>query len=99
MGMFDSLYDSRAEDGVNHEWQTKAYDCTLERFDIGDPVPAIPTEYLTDYQVAILGGPRDEHSLATVRDGILVAVHVARDESLPRLDYFGNIIEQAAVTL
>lgn len=93
MGMFDRLYDSREDHSTPHEWQTKAYGCVLDAFDIGDPVPPIPTDYFTDYQVGILGGPKDEHSLATVRDGVLVAVHVRRDDTLPRLDYFGHAIE------
>lgn len=34
MGMFDSMYDDE-----DNEWQTKAFECGLDRFREGDPVP------------------------------------------------------------
>jgi len=90
MGMFDSLYDSNG-----HEWQTKAYDCILERFQIDQPMPheSLGTPLPDAYQVAVLGGPcgcHSEDSWATVRDHILVAVPAERDPSLPRVDYHGG---------
>lgn len=89
MGMYDSLYDA---DG--HDWQTKAYDCELERFQIGDRLP--PTDYpATTYQVEVLGDPEPGtfiETFATIRDRVLESVPVERDESLPLIDYFGGMI-------
>lgn len=86
MGMFDSLYDAQG-----HEWQTKAYDCILARYDIGDEVPPSHGS-LTDYQVRVLGGPGEgfQDSFATVRDGRLSELPADRDYSLPLLGYFGH---------
>ena len=83
MGMFDSLYDAT---GV--EWQTKALNCELDRYRIGDRFGPPFT-----YQAQALGGPRGEDSryaYATIRDGVLVAVPVDRDETLPLLNYYGG---------
>ena len=93
MGMFDSMYDQQ-----NHEWQTKAFDCVLDRFEIGDAVPhprgvSWPTP--TEYQVKVYGGPRFAEpargdSFATVRNSDLVAIPSERNESLPLIDYHGG---------
>lgn len=83
MGMFDSLYDAEG-----HEWQTKALDCTLDRYQIGDDFGPPFT-----YQAKVLGGPRGANSryaYATIRDGVLVEVPTDRDETLPLLDYHGS---------
>lgn len=84
MGMFDSLYDE-----AGHDWQTKAFDCVLARFKIGE---TMPDSSYPSYQVAILGDPDGSfvHSFATVQDCVLMSVHDERDESLPLLDYFGG---------
>lgn len=87
MGMFDSLYDQRGD-----EWQTKAFRCLLDRYEIGDELPGPPI----DYQVEILGGlielgediSRD--SYATIRAGTLEIIDVPRDPTLPLRDYFGG---------
>ena len=93
MGMFDSLYDA---DG--NEWQTKAYDCTLDVFSAGAKMPTLhdcPPEFQApvppDYQVEVYGGPGDGYTdaYATVRTGVLVAVGVERDPALPLVDYGG----------
>lgn len=87
MGMFDSFYDA---DGV--EWQTKAFDCLLSRWEIGDAVPTAPI----DHQVKVLGGPESDpfqNSFATLRGGRLACVPDVRDSSLPLLDYAGGWIE------
>lgn len=83
MGMFDRIYDERGA-----EWQTKAFDCALDDYRIGDRVHAAAS----DYQVAILGEEGGEFidALATIRDGILVAVNDLRDNSLPLLNYHGG---------
>ena len=89
MGMFDSLYDSKG-----NEWQTKAYNCMLETFRVGDPMPDDRREACVTYQVQIFGGPEDpdefKHSYATVRDGVLRAVDARRDKTLPLMDYHGG---------
>lgn len=86
MGMFDSLYDAS-----NEEWQTKAFDCVLDRFRVGDPMPDVDKP---DYQVEILGGrgtnPREFlESYATIRDDSLTSINDPRDETLPMRDYGG----------
>jgi hypothetical protein len=90
MGMFDSLYDKNGID-----WQTKAFECLLTRYDIGSTITA---EKLT-FQVEVLGEPEPRQwpergvcvdSYATIRDGILTEVPAARDESLPLQDYSGH---------
>lgn len=79
--MFDSFYD---KDG--NEWQTKALDCILGRYDIGDRVPSS----LFPHQMKVFGGPRNVDSFATIRDGFLAAVPAKRNEHLPLLDYNGG---------
>ena len=91
MGMFDRLYDKQ---GV--EWQTKAYECNLDAFRLGDRVPDIePYEGLATYQVEVLGGPGEglTDSLATVREGHLYEVPSRRDHSLPLVNYSGHVVE------
>lgn len=94
MGMFDSLYDQR-----DNEWQTKAYNCELDCYGLGDRLPPI-VGVPDDYQVEVLGDgdrPREfRYAFATVRDGLLMAVGVDRDPSLPRVNYSGHLIESAA---
>lgn len=95
MGMFDSLYADR-DKGHENEWQTKAYDCQLDEYFIGDAMPPL-TPDLRDYQVAILGqtpAERFTNSFATVRAGVLVALHVDRDPALPLFNYSGHVVER-----
>jgi len=90
MGMFDSLYDSRSR-----EWQTKAFDCLCDRFEVGDLMPEAAAH---SYQVEVIGGEHDQpliESLATVRDNALVSTNGPRDERLPLLDYHGTLIAAA----
>ena len=90
--MFDSLYDA---DG--HEWQTKAFDCNLDEYRIGDEIEA---DMDATFQVEVMTSrgtyPDREytHSLATVRNGVLWRVPDERDERLPLLNYSGHVIEQ-----
>lgn len=93
MGMFDSFYDGP------REWQTKAFDCELDVYRVGDRVPSSDPQ---TYQVAVLGDGRsygigDEftNALATVRDGVLTEVPAKRDAALPLRDYWGHVIEPA----
>ena len=88
MGMFDSLNDA---EGV--EWQTKAFDCDLDRWTIGDRI-ATDEDYPATYQVEVIGGV-PWNALATIRDGVLVAVPTERDKSLPLVGYHGGIQESA----
>ena len=88
MGMFDSLYDDD-----NNEWQTKAFDCVLDRFRVADPMPDVCE---SDYQVEVLGdrkrGSSEREfieSYATIRSGILMSINDPRDESLILRDYGG----------
>lgn len=91
MGMFDSLIDRHGD-----EWQTKAFDCLLRRFSIGDAIgerPPVPA-----YQVAVLGDPTPSQfvdSFATIRDGVLVDVPADRDPSLPLMNYSGHWVDDA----
>ena len=89
MGMFDSLYDSKGR-----EWQTKAFDCLLDEFRVGDPMPDADA---STYQVAVLGGKNGEfiESFATVRDDVLEQVPATRDIRLALIDYCGGIIAAA----
>jgi len=86
MGMFDSMYDRRG-----HDWQTKAFDCVLAGYRIGDEMPYLGTD---TYQVEVLGNPNKASkyivSLATVRDNRLTSIPDDRDETLPLLDYHGG---------
>jgi len=88
--MFDSLIDAKGDD-----WQTKAFECELNTYRIGDAMPGpIPA-----YQVEVLGGGgeigRFIDSLATVRDGVLASIPDVRDEHLALIHYFGGIIAAA----
>lgn len=76
MGMFDSFYDARGD-----EWQTKAYGCSLERWDVGATIPGPPI----DYQAEVIGGANYGHlwKYATIRAGVLTSAGDERDESLP----------------
>jgi hypothetical protein len=93
MGMFDSLYDA---DG--REWQTKAFDCNLDVYRIGDTVPA---DCAATYQVEVMTSDGDwrnrtfTDSLATVRDGVLSTIPDQRDERLPLLNYSGHVVAPA----
>lgn len=80
MGMFDSFYGKN-----NDEWQTKALGRSLDRWDIGDPVP-VPF----DCQMEGIGdGPGWQVGFATIRGGLLIEVPAERDESLPLIPYAG----------
>lgn len=81
MGMFDSLYDPHG-----NEWQTKAYHRLLDRYTIGDQMPA-RDDGSKAYQVKVLG---DVESFATIRDDHLEQVPVDRDLTLPLVDYYGG---------
>ena len=81
MGMFDSLYDAN-----NEEWQTKAFDCELIGYRVGDAMPDVCE---SDYQVEVLGGRGFIDSYATIRGGILTSINEPRDESLMLRDYGG----------
>lgn len=96
MGMFDHLFDA---DG--NAWQTKAFDCALDVYQIGDPIDA---DGSASFQVEILGGNLlgeiDDHfSLATIISGVLVSIDDARDRALPCLNYSGHLIEPAAALI
>lgn len=86
MGMFDSMTDA---EGV--EWQTKAFDCDLDRWTIGDRIET-GEDYPASYQVEVIGGV-PWNALATIRDKVLVAVPAERDRSLPLVGYHGDIQE------
>lgn len=93
MGMFDSMYDAQ-----NHEWQTKAFGCVLDRFREGDPVPhpnGVAWPSPPAYQVKVYGGPRFTEpargdAFATIADGVLTAIPAERHEHLPLVDYHGG---------
>lgn len=88
MGMFDSMYDS-----AGAEWQTKAYDCNLDRYKVGDKLPYMGTD---TYQVEVMGAaywvPPYIDSYATIKNSRLASIHDDRDETLPLLDYHGGWI-------
>lgn len=87
MGMFDSFHDS---DG--NEWQTKAFNCDLDHYRVGDELPYMGTE---TYQVEVLGGSHEPpflDSYATIRDRRLESTNDERDETLPLMDYHGDWI-------
>jgi hypothetical protein len=86
MGMFDSLYDASSE-----EWQTKAFDCVLAGYRVGDEMPFIGTD---TYQAEVLGGKKSQfiNSYATIRSNRLASLPDERDEDLPLLDYHGDWI-------
>lgn len=90
MGMFDSMWDA---DGM--EWQTKAFDCGLAGYQVGDELPFIGTD---TYQVEIFGGAKwpgqDADSYATIRDKRLISINDERDETLPLLGYHGDWIKK-----
>jgi hypothetical protein len=83
MGMFDRLYDA-----TGHEWQTKALGRALNDYDLGAAIPRGPFTY----QLEVIGGgdDRGEWAHADVRDGLLTAIPVARDETLPLLQFAGT---------
>lgn len=103
MGMFDSFY---ATPGFvdDDEWQTKAYGCQLDTWHIGDSLPDIEAfERIQTYQVEVLGSRRQYpeprefiNSFATVSCGVLAAVPVDRDPSLPLFSYSGGLLEEAS---
>lgn len=86
MGMYDSFYDAEG-----NEWQTKAFDCELESYGMGDELPYLGTD---TYQVEVLGGYRQPFidSYATIRDRRLASTNGERDETLPLIDYHGDWI-------
>ncbi len=89
MGMFDTLFDAKG-----HDWQTKAYDCMLDVYRIGDAMPSPSASNVSTYQVEILGDPIPSifvGSFATVKDNRLESVDDPRDERLPRVDYGGAV--------
>ena len=84
MGMFDSFYDENGD-----EWQTKAMDCNLDVYDIGDRL----TEPPGDFQMEVIGGPLEsgcEWAWVTVRGGVVAEVGVKRDPSLMAIGYSGG---------
>lgn len=87
MGMFDSFID---KDG--REWQTKAFDCALDRWKIGHRVPADSGQ---DFQVEVIDYLADEKRLvtkfATIRNGVFVSVD-DRDLTVPMVDYGGAVL-------
>jgi hypothetical protein len=85
MGMFDSLYDANG-----NEFQTKAFECLLTEYHIGDDVDAM----LFTYQVEIFGGPNNEDSYATVVDGTIIAIDVPRDETFTLINYYGHVMSR-----
>lgn len=86
MGMFDSMIDARGR-----EWQTKAFGRTLERWRIGDRVPADDA----DFQAKVIGDEAFgyEYALVTVRGGVLTEVPAERDPQLLLVDYGGGYLE------
>lgn len=92
MGMFDSFYDANGD-----EWQTKAFDCLLDVYRIGERVPPLAgrRSLLTDYQVEIMGGPipsGNRDSFVTVRNRVVDAIDVPRDTTLPLVTYHGEVV-------
>jgi hypothetical protein len=87
MGMFDSFI---AEDGT--EWQVKFFDCNLDEWHVGD---RFETEGPQSFQIEAIGGRRNggvsRWSLVTVRDGVVEACDVPRDESLPLFGYSSGV--------
>ena len=79
MGLFDSLHD-----GSGREFQTKALDCILHNYFLGERI-CVPN--LPDFQIQILGVGSGCESFATIRGQKLVGVNVPRDPNLPLLDY------------
>ena len=79
MGMFDTVI---APDGS--DWQTKAMDCELNRYYVGDEIGS------GDFQMLTIGGPASSWAYVTVRNGLIVEVGVPRDLSLPCIDYHGG---------
>lgn len=87
MGMFDSLISEKGA-----EWQTKAFDCNLDEYAIGDQISADGPH---SFQVEVIGDVDGEFpwSLATIRDGLLESVGDRRDHRLPLLGYGGVLLE------
>jgi len=82
MGMFDSFRDDKGG-----EWQTKALDCFLKSYRLGDEVSGPPI----DYQMEVIGGRRNrdigEWTFVTIRSGRVAEIPAERDESLPVRNY------------
>jgi hypothetical protein len=97
MGMFDSFYDA---DG--REWQTKAFDCNLDVWRIGDAFPAdgsiaFQVEVIGDAQGSTFDGTyRTRDALVTVRDNLVAEVPAERDPTLPLIAYSGGLLEMGA---
>ena len=84
MGMFDSFYDQNGD-----EWQTKAMDCNLDVYDIGDRL----TEPPGDFQMEVIGPCGNGGSAwawVTIREGVVAEVGVERDPSLVAIGYGGG---------
>lgn len=97
MGMFDSFRDAHGR-----EWQTKAFDCDLNVWRVGDQ---FPTGGRGAFQVEVIHGPkRTRHEIlnglhvplldgyVTVRDGVVAEVPAERDPSLLLLGYGGHVV-------
>lgn len=95
MGMFDSLYDD-----AGREWQTKAFDCNLDEYRIGDSIEA---DSALSFQVEVISGVGTfpnyslDESFATFRDGVLVSVGDERDDRLVLVGYSGGIVTDRAL--
>jgi hypothetical protein len=92
MGMFDSFYDPGGR-----EWQTKAFECDLVVWRVGDPFPA---DGCASFQVEVIssvgstfdGTYRLLDGYVTVRDCVVAEVPAERDHSLPLIGYFGALV-------
>lgn len=93
MGMFDSFIDEHGRD-----WQTKAFDCVLARWSVGDEFRSAETH--GPFQVEIYdmtdAGEWCE-SFAQIAGGRVVGVGVPRDASLPLLSWSGRPISPGEV--
>ena len=95
MGMFDRLYDKS-----DREWQTKAFNCTLQAYGLGQAIDGAPSAAddwgVNDvYQVEVLAGndhisPEYVESYATIRGGVLTEIPAERNVALPLLNYGGS---------
>lgn len=91
MGMFDSFYDQDDRD-----WQTKAFDCDLEVWRVGDP---FSVDGSGAFQVEVIGDGRridgrytTTDSFVTIADGVVVEVPADRDHRLPLVGYSGGLL-------
>jgi hypothetical protein len=89
--MFDSFYDE-----TGREWQTKAFDCNLDVWQVGD---RFETEGPQTFQVEVLGSDRSagrredfRDSFATIRAGRVESVDVPRDETLLLFNYSSGFV-------